>query len=414
MSRLFRKEALEHQEARRFGSGIALSPLSFKLVTVFVLIIVVAIGCFLYWGSYSNKKTVAGYVLPSKGVVTVHAPQRGTIVARYVDLGDHVRQGQKLYQIELERSTLKTADVNAALLAQYGAQVKSIQNQMELAKRLKASKVAQLQSQQRDLKVEYGHLGGQLKTEKAILALARKNLSRYQQLARTGMVSKSDLQKARQKALAQQATNQELEKNRIALHTQIDQIPAEISQAQTNTANQIADLENQSSQIDQQRLQLQVAQKVVVRAPTDGVVSSVITRLGQGVSAQTPLMSILPHGSVFQARLLVPTRAIGFVHTGEPVRLRYSAFPYQQFGLYRGRVNKVSRSIIAPLELHLPVTSKTPYYLVTASLAKPYVRAYGKRMPLTAGMTLSADIVLNRERLYEWILRPIESLRGHL
>jgi membrane fusion protein len=132
------------------------------------------------------------------------------------------------------------------------------------------------------------------------------------------------------------------------------------------------------------------------------------------VTAQTPLASILPHGSFLQARLLVPTAAIGFVHAGEPVRLRYSAFPYEQFGLYHGTVRQVSRSIITSGELDLPVSPRSPYYLITASLAKPYVHAYGRRLPLTSGMTLSADIVLDREPLYEWVLRPIESLRGKL
>ncbi|MGH8161896.1 MAG: hypothetical protein ACRESR_07115, partial [Gammaproteobacteria bacterium] len=72
----------------------------------------------------------------------------------------------------------------------------------------------------------------------------------------------------------------------------------------------------------------------------------------------------------------------------------------------------VSRSVIRPGELSLPVNLSAPYYLVTASLAKPYVHAYGQRLPLTAGMALSADIVLNRERLYDWVLRPLASLRG--
>jgi len=350
--------------------------------------------------------------LPSLGVVTVHAPQRGTIVARYVQLGDHVRKGQKLYQLELMRSTLKTANVNSALLQQYGAQLQSIQSQIKIARYLKTSKVAQLQARQRDLSAEKKALAGQLRTQSAILALAQDNLSRYKSLSRTGMVSPSDLQKIQQKMLTQKATVQQIKKTRIELRTQLDQIPTEISQAKSAAANKVAELQNQATQIEQQRLQLQAAQNVVVRAPADGVVSSLIARVGQNVTAQSPLVSILPKGSVLQARLLVPTRAIGFVHAGEPVRLRYSAFPYQQFGLYSGTVRKVSRSIVVPGELHLPVQLKKPYYLVTASLAEPYVRAYGKRLPLTAGMTLSADIVLNRERLYEWILRPIESLRG--
>ena len=44
-----------------------------------------------------------------------------------------------------------------------------------------------------------------------------------------------------------------------------------------------------------------------------------------------------------QAELLAPSSAIGFIHKGDRVLLRYSAFPYQKFGEYWGTVVSVSR-----------------------------------------------------------------------
>jgi membrane fusion protein len=282
-----------------------------------------------------------------------------------------------------------------ARIAQKDSELQGVQSRIALAKQLQTSKVAQLQGEQRNLKAEYQSLRTQLQTEQAILALARKNLARYRKLAGTGMVSKTDFQKIQQKMLTQREAVEEIGKTRIELRTQLDQIPAQLAQAKTNAANDIASLQSQAAQLTQERLQLQVTQQVVVRAPAAGTVSSVMARLGENVTTQTPLASILPHGSVLQARLRVPT----------PVRLRYSAFPYEQFGLYRGTVQQVSRSIIAPGELDLPASPRAPYYLIIASLAEPYVHAYGRHLPLTSGMTLSADIVLNREPLYEWVLR---------
>lgn len=414
MSGLFRREALEQRQARRFGSPLAIAPLSFKLFTAFVLLIVAAIGCFLYWGTYTNKQTVTGYILPSKGLITLYAPQRGTLVARYTHLGETVHKGEPLYKITLQRSTQTTANVNAALMKNYDTRIAGIRSRSRLAKSLETTKIAQLRSQQHDLQLESRRLQDQLKTQRAILALAKKNYSRYRTLAHTGMVSQSDLQKQRHALLTQQATVEQLEQSAVKLHDQLDQIPGQMAATRSNTADSIANYKNQLAQLEQQKLQLQSQQQIVVRAPNAGVISSVMAKVGLDVNTQTPLVSLLPQGSIFQARLLVPTTAIGFVHTGEPVVLRYSAFPYQQFGLYHGHVREVSRSIIAPRELNLPVSLKQPYYLVTAALDKPYVLAYGRHMPLAAGMTLSADIVINRERLYEWVLRPIQSLRGHL
>ncbi|MDN7919179.1 hypothetical protein QZM99_13895 [Burkholderia gladioli] len=38
--------------------------------------------------------------------------------------------------------------------------------------------------------------------------------------------------------------------------------------------------------------------------------------------------------------------------------------------------------------------------------------AYGKPRPLQAGMTVQADILQERRRLYEWVLEPLYSVTG--
>jgi membrane fusion protein len=57
------------------------------------------------------------------------------------------------------------------------------------------------------------------------------------------------------------------------------------------------------------------------------------------------------------------------------------------------------------------VTVKEPVYKVTAALDRPDVDAYGKKMPLQAGMLLKADIVLERRSLLHWVLDPLLSAR---
>lgn len=61
-----------------------------------------------------------------------------------------------------------------------------------------------------------------------------------------------------------------------------------------------------------------------------------------------------------------------------------------------------------------PVATRQPVYLVTAKLDRQAVHAYGKAMPLQAGMLLSADIVIDRESLIHWILDPLYSLQGRI
>ena len=60
------------------------------------------------------------------------------------------------------------------------------------------------------------------------------------------------------------------------------------------------------------------------------------------------MLKIVPQHATMQAELLAPSSAVGFIHEGERVLLRYSAFPYQKFGEYWGTVVSVSRAALSP------------------------------------------------------------------
>ena len=126
------------------------------------------------------------------------------------------------------------------------------------------------------------------------------------------------------------------------------------------------------------------------------------------------MLTILPIDAEFKAELFIPTRAIGFIETGQTVLLRYNAFPYQRYGLYEGTIDNVSEVILSPEELHVPVKLEEPAYRVSVTLNKQEISAYGKQFNLQAGMLLEASIVLEGRSLGEWLLAPIYSLRGRV
>jgi membrane fusion protein len=131
------------------------------------------------------------------------------------------------------------------------------------------------------------------------------------------------------------------------------------------------------------------------------------------------VLSIVPAGAKLQAQLFSPSRAIGFVHPGQHVLLRYQAFPYQKFGYYEGVVADISRSAVNPAELSHQLaglsslfTPNEPIFRITVSLAKQTVLAYGKPVPLQPGMQLEADVLIESRRLIEWVFDPLFTLTG--
>jgi membrane fusion protein len=134
---------------------------------------------------------------------------------------------------------------------------------------------------------------------------------------------------------------------------------------------------------------------------------------GQAVAPQQSLMTVLPDGASLRGELWVPSRAIGFVRTGQPVVIRYRAYPYQKFGQHVGRIDTVSRSALLPEEANRMAGGHftEPQYRVEVVLDSQHVEAYEKNEALKPGMALDADIVMDRRRLIEWVLEPLYGLK---
>src|SRR5213075_923260 len=120
-------------------------------------------------------------------------------------------------------------------------------------------------------------------------------------------------------------------------------------------------------------------QRLVVRAPQDGVVTAVQADTGQTVTPGVALASLLPADARLQAHLFAPSSAVGFVRADQVVQLRYQAFPYQKFGQQAGAVTQVSRSPLQASELaglSLPAAASAggePLYRITVTLERQSV-----------------------------------------
>jgi membrane fusion protein len=179
-------------------------------------------------------------------------------------------------------------------------------------------------------------------------------------------------------------------------------------------AIRISSLDQSLSEVHRNLEEAKARRVYSIRAPMTGRITSLHAREGQAIRANSLLMAIVPQDAVLEAHLFVPTRAIGFVFTGQQVLLQYEAFPYQRFGLHKGEIIQVTENIISPMELQLPVNLEEPVYRVTVRPEKQTVSAYGRDLHLQAGMLLKADIILDSRSLGEWLLDPLYSLTGRI
>jgi len=185
---------------------------------------------------------------------------------------------------------------------------------------------------------------------------------------------------------------------------------AELARIAADSAAEVNSALSAGETLAQQRARLQGERAYVLTAPIAGRVAALQTAAGRTVDASVPLMEILPEGSALQALIYAPTRAIGFVRPGQEVRLLYDAFPYQRFGSFSGRIVSVSRVVIDPRQLAAPLAIEEPVYRVEVAPDAQGVAAFGEHMPLQPGMTLTANIILERRSFLDWLLAPVRAV----
>ena len=84
----------------------------------------------------------------------------------------------------------------------------------------------------------------------------------------------------------------------------------------------------------------------------------------------------------------------------------------QRFGVGAAKIDSVSRTVLAPDEVAIPgMAMQEPVFRVRATLERSHVDAYGEPIPLQPGMLLSADVVIDRRTLLEWLFDPILAVR---
>ncbi|WP_265283726.1 HlyD family secretion protein [Verminephrobacter aporrectodeae] len=180
---------------------------------------------------------------------------------------------------------------------------------------------------------------------------------------------------------------------------------------------QLEEIDRSIQQLEQELIENQLKRQIVIRAAHAARVTGLTAFVGQTVAPTRPLMTLVPvdnPASALEVHLFASSKDAGFIKTGQNVKLRYQAFPYQKFGHASGSVIDISESPILSTELIYPMAeiSNDPLYRIRVRLAQPYILAYGKRQELSSGMRVEADVMLDRRTLLEWIFEPIYSLRG--
>jgi membrane fusion protein len=381
----------------------------------------VLVLAFLFFGEYTRKARIGGVLVPDLGVIRLVPPVPGRVLERHVQEGQTVRAGQLMFVLALESSTL-SHDVQARVQHSLEERKRSLEDAARQQAQLAEGEMLSLQRRLDEMKREQDQIDAEVALHRQRLALAQQALERLESLSRDQFISPAQVQTKKEEVIGLQAQAQALERQRAALARDRAVLEGERRGLPVLLKSRQGAIERDLAALAREAAEQDAVRQIVVRAPQDGTVASVLAEPGQSVSPASALASLIPGGAQLQAHLFAPSGAVGFVRPNQEVRLRFEAFPYQKFGHQTGHVLQVSRTPLAAPELAglpLAVPAGTegvaePLFRITVAMDHPELRAFGVAQPLVAGMRMEADVLLERRRLIEWLFAPVLGLGNRL
>ena len=152
-----------------------------------------------------------------------------------------------------------------------------------------------------------------------------------------------------------------------------------------------------------------------LKATQDGVVKDLATHTpGTVISPGTILMTLVPKDEILRAEVWVSNQDVGFIHTGEPVKIKLAAYQFQKYGMLDGQVTHLSADASDNNQPSQQAQSgnkpgaNLPFaYRALIDLKTQYLEEKGVRHTLTPGMQVTAEINLGTRSILEYLLSPV-------
>ncbi|WP_050453154.1 HlyD family secretion protein [Candidatus Burkholderia verschuerenii] len=394
------------------GEILLTRSLSLWAITALLVAITSTLALWAALGSYARIETVPGALIPDGVLSKVYSDKPGRVVWLGVREGDVVRRGQPLATVQVEQNLANGHSPNDERLASVAEQARLTKSELRYEGDRTATERARLERLLDELGQERGVLDAQLVLQKQAVASTRSSFDAITPLVEKGFETKSDYERRRQEWLTTATQLQTLIQQISQLVQRRSQAESELAKLPVEHASKVADLHNSLSELDQRRIDIEGAKSFLITAPVAGRVTAVQAMPGRSSDGRLPMLSIVLEGARMQAILFAPSRAIGMARPGQEVRLMYDAFPYQRFGSSTGRILAISHSVLAPDEVDAPVRLQEPVYEMRVAIEKQSVEAFGQALPLQPGMTLNADVVLDKRSFLDWVLEPLRAVRN--
>jgi hemolysin D len=386
----------------------------------------------LIWSILGQIDIVAvaqGRIVVSDRTKTLQPLERSVVKRVLVKDGEQVRAGQVLVELDATNAAADGASVKEQLEAasseerRTGALLAALSSGRApvTAKDSSASEAAQLSAEWQDitarlakLSAEHARREAEMATVKetiaklmATLPIARQREEDFKRLSAEGFIAdhagqdrtrerieqERDLATQRARHAEAYAALAESENTRIAY---IAETRRTLSDRQAQAATKRVQLVQERSKAEQRSRLTQLT------APVAGTVQQVAVHTEGGVVTEAQvLMVIVPKDAQVTAEVVVDNKDIGFVNVGQVAAIKLETFPFTRYGTIDAKVESVTADAVND-------EKRGAIFPATLTLARNDIVVDGKRIHLSPGMNLSAEIKTGKRRVISYLLSPVE------
>jgi HlyD family secretion protein len=405
-----------------------------------VLTLSLLLGFLIVWavlGRLDITAVAEGKLIPATYVKVIQPADAGVVRELLVREGDMVRSDQIVARMDTTAASSELRQIQNELqlrklqLRRIDAELNG--REMDVRKDDPEELLSQVRAQHRTHRQAYlDSLSGEqavlLKTEQDlkgaqeiqqkladVAPIFREQEAGWNQLMKEGYAGKM---MALDKQRARIENEQELKAqiHAIAGHMAlIRQSKQRIAQVGSNYRQQLeaerTDMLSQRKRLEEEWLkQSHRHQLLELRAPQDGIVKELATHTtGAVVQPGTVLMTIVPAAEPLRAEVWLANDDKGFVEAGQEVQIKVAAFPFQKYGLLKGRVAQVTADATenrAP-DGGTPAPGLVSRYRALVDLDSQQLETGGNRFDLASGMLVSAELRLGTRSILEYVLSPV-------
>lgn len=410
---LFRQEVAQFQDDPRFGEKIFYLPIHLRVFVLALFIVAVCFGIFASIAPLKQTEMVRGHLDSKQGAMKVFSPSVGTVGEVLVVEGEAVSKGQVLARVF--NSTFDSAGYGAMdySLQQIDAQIAQHSRHHALIVEQSTLNARQFCAQIKARQEELNALLAQLNTIEKRRELGERDVQRQARLLTLRQTARVHHERALDSLYALEQTAQGVQAQIKSAAGALLSVEQQAEQEPYSRRAQVLEIEKTLAQLRARRNEVEVGDAFSLTAPSDGIVSNLLSHPGASVDPRIPFLTLMPPVLEMQALLYVPSRSLGELAAAQQVLLAYDAYPARVYGYFPARIERIADTVLDPREHIFPLDVQEPIYLVRATPELP-VQVNDASLSLRSGMQFSAYVVTGQQSLLQRLLSPLQRLRSRV